>query len=249
VGASTDAGALARAWIRRCGALSEPENRVTFLAEALGALPPGDAATALHELVRLTRERTTASHATLDALGRALSSERLDYDWRAATYAAAEAQGLAAVKALLAPLRPHREPEPGELRPNPQVADITLGMRRQLARGQNRDLLDRLAMDPDPGVVTRVLDNPRTTEQDVVRISARRPASAAVLREVFRHRRWSQRNRVREALARNPYTPSDISLQLLRHLLASQLRQLSEDSTLHPVVIEEARRLLEERED
>jgi len=65
---------------------------------------------------------------------------------------------------------------------------------------------------------------------------------------VFRHRRWATLQRVRLALVRNPYTPSEIGMRLLPQLLLKDLKDIAEDGTLHPAICEEARRLVEERE-
>ena len=83
----------------------------------------------------------------------------------------------------------------------------TLGERKQLARGVDRDQLARLATDLDPAVVRALLQNPRCTEREVLIAAARRPARAAVLEEIFRSARWAQNRRVRRALALNPYSP------------------------------------------
>jgi hypothetical protein len=248
VGNRTEASERAAAWLKRCRVLSEAIQRAAFIQEELFALSPEQAVETLAALFEAAASRTPAARKALHAVAEALGARTLDYDWTAAAYALADRGEHLQVKALLAPVRARREPDPNQLRPDPVLSEMTLGMRRQVARGHNRDLLDRLALDPDPGVVARVLANPRTTEADVVRIAARRPASAAVLTEVFRHTRWSTRQRVRTALVRNPYTPSEISMRLLPQLLLRDLREIAVDGTLHPALCEEARRLVGERE-
>src|SRR5689334_5297995 len=97
---------------------------------------------------------------------------------------------------------------------------LSLGERKSLARRNDRDLLARVLRDPHPDVIRIVLGNPGLTENDIVRLCARRPVSTEVLREVFRSPRWIVRYPVKLAIVLNPYTPLDISLQLAPHLTA-----------------------------
>jgi hypothetical protein len=124
---------------------------------------------------------------------------------------------------------------------------LSLGLRRQAARTTDRNTLDRLLRDPDHRVITLVLDNPRLRERDVVVIASRRPTSAAVLRVISRHQRWSSRYRIRKTLACNPYTPSEIACRLFATLLVQDLRFIVGSGVLLPEVQDEARRALERR--
>ncbi|MGD8863380.1 MAG: hypothetical protein PVI30_25425, partial [Myxococcales bacterium] len=53
----------------------------------------------------------------------------------------------------------------------------SLGERKALARRNDRDLITRVLRDPHPDVIRILLGNPALTEEDVVRLCARRPAS------------------------------------------------------------------------
>jgi hypothetical protein len=66
------------------------------------------------------------------------------------------------------------------------LRDVALGRRRSLARGRDPLLLEKLARDPDPIVIANLLANPRTTENDVVRIAALRPVAPSTLLEIAR---------------------------------------------------------------
>jgi len=126
---------------------------------------------------------------------------------------------------------------------------LSLGERKSLARRTDRDLIARVLRDPHPDVIHILLGNPGLTEQDVVRLAARRPVLGDVLREVFRAPRWVVRYRVKLTLVLNPNTPIDVALQLAPHLtrqdrqrvarspeLAEALRQNcldARDHTLH----------------
>ncbi len=104
---------------------------------------------------------------------------------------------------------------------------LTLGERKSLARRRDRQLLARALRDPHRDVIRVLLSNPALTEPDVVRLCARRPVAAEVLREVFRSPRWIVRYGVRLALARNPWAPLDVSLAVVPRLHAHDARDLA----------------------
>jgi hypothetical protein len=113
------------------------------------------------------------------------------------------------------------------------VAQIPLGVRRALARGMNASTLEKLLLDADPTVIDHLLANPRITEDHVVRIAARRPIAASTLDRIQRSRRFGRRPRVRTAVARNPYCPTPLAIQLLGSLPRAALREMAADTTLH----------------
>jgi len=122
--------------------------------------------------------------------------------------------------------------------------DLPLGTRRAAARGSDRYKLDRLLHDRDHRVIGILLDNPRITERDAVRIAAMRPTRPEVLETVARHTRWSSRYRVRKALACNPWTPAPIARRLLPTLMRQDLRHALEAGVLPDELLPEVRRML-----
>jgi hypothetical protein len=100
---------------------------------------------------------------------------------------------------------------------------LTLGERKSLARRPDRETLLRLFADPHPDVMRRLLGNPRVTEDDVVRLAARRPGRAELLAEIARETRWVHRPRVRMALVMNPATPLEIAARIAGLLLRPEL--------------------------
>lgn len=128
------------------------------------------------------------------------------------------------------------EPEPDEADDEPRVPQyaagrtLTLGERKSLARRPDRRMFDRLARDPSPAVIELLLNNPKLTEDDVVRLCARRPGLPEVLSLVFLNPRWAARPRVRRTLALNPRTPEPI--------VAAVVPLMSPDD-LHAVALDE----------
>jgi hypothetical protein len=109
---------------------------------------------------------------------------------------------------------------------------VTLGERKSLARKNNREWIARVIRDPHPHVMRILLENPRLTESDVLRLCARRPVASDVLREVFQCPRWIVRYPIKVALTLNPYTPLDIALQLAPLLREQDLRRVLDASDL-----------------
>ncbi|HEY6099398.1 MAG TPA: hypothetical protein VIW03_08210, partial [Anaeromyxobacter sp.] len=172
----------------------------------------------------------------------------IPYAWLAELYAAAHGRGLTEVTALLVappPYRPYAEPRD---RADPRLAHLTLGHKKAIARARrDPDLLARLAAEGDPVVVRELLRNPQLTEDFVVRIASRRPCRPGTLRCVFESPRWRLRSAVALALARNPYSETAVALELLSSLGAVELREISHDGALHPLVRAVAARLAVQR--
>ncbi len=109
----------------------------------------------------------------------------------------------------------------GRSRSEPPVPDygtgreLTVGERRSLARSNNRRVLEKLLRDPHPLVLQQLLGNPRLTEDDIVRLVARRPLHSAIVETLVESPRWLRRPRVRLTLLLNPGTPEPVSMPLL----------------------------------
>jgi hypothetical protein len=123
-----------------------------------------------------------------------------------------------------------RVPDYGRGRP------LTLGERKSLARGTDRDMLERLLRDPHPDVIRRLLGNPKLTEDDVLRLAARRPCRPDVLLEIVRSPRWAHRPRIRMALVLNPDTPLAIAAPIVGLLMRHELRLVATSPTVATAV-------------
>lgn len=83
---------------------------------------------------------------------------------------------------------------------------LTLGERRALARRPSAKSIEILLNDSDPIVLKHLLQNPRLTEELILRIVCRRPQSTKSLLMIFEHPIWGQRREIQRALALNPYS-------------------------------------------
>jgi hypothetical protein len=234
---------VARRMARRIGAIADPKMRVRYLRHTIERMAPGAVADLVTVAAHGAEARDGAQGALLLALCLALAQEE-SAELRAGVVREALAQGQHDTAALLQPRPPAREAEEPLAVPDfGKGRAVTLGERKALARGRDRDLLARVLRDPHPDVIRILLGNPALTEDDVLRLVAQRPVAPEVLREVFRSTRWILRYRVRRAIVKNPFTPVDVALQLAAHLNAQDARDVVGSAELPPPVRDAARRV------
>lgn len=125
--------------------------------------------------------------------------------------------------------------------------ELTLGERRSLARRPNRRVFDKLLADPHPLVIRQLLKNPKMIENDAIRLAARRPARASILKELARSAQWMKRSRVRMAILLNPGSPPEISLPLLGLCNRTELREVMESADAPLLLRATARELFDRR--
>lgn len=243
------------ATLRRTVSLPELPMRRTTIGESLDALCVDDAVWFIDQLVRGAlwgrNPEIDAMIALSDWLIR-LRHDIDDYERFEALFRGAHEAGREAVLYLLRDPPAHRSlGENGRL-PEARLPfdrDVTLGERRRLAAGRDRHLLDRLLLDPDPLVIERLLENPTLQTRDVLTIATRRPTIAPLILAVLRHPRWFLQQQVREAIVRNPYSPTGAALRLLPTMGVITLRKLRYSGDLHPMIQEASALYVKLREE
>ncbi len=246
---------LAPPWVDRflARALTVPERQMRALAlvRRLRRLDANLCFALLEGLLdRAARRLGFAQQLLLDLTTARPLVEALGYHKARRVYELATDRGRGEVaRMLLSPEAPaHRVVDRSFLaKENEKMPDESLGWRKKLARGTDRMKIDRLLFDRNPQVVRLLMDNPRIIERDVIRIAAMRPTNPANLAEVFRHPRWVKRYRVKVALACNPYTPIDIALSCVPHMMRQHLQYIAGNGKIHTSVRDAATRLLELR--
>jgi hypothetical protein len=219
---------------RKLAHVREPRMRERLLAEQLGALP---AAEVYALLAHVLRRRPGGSGQSPDLLCAGLHAFVAAAGKPCAELQAwAEAEGDDLVLGLLRARDPRDASDDPTQNAHLDLREVALGRRRSLARGRDPILLEKLARDPDPVVIANLLSNPRTTENDVVRIAALRPVAASTLAEIARAERWGRQPRVRVALARNPCCPIELALSQLHALPRAELREIAGDPGIDAVL-------------
>lgn len=239
----TEEHQLARSLARRIIGIVDPQMRVRYLQHSLSGMDPSDIAGVLTIAMNGAEARDGDLGALLLALCLALAQEA-SAELRAAVVLEALGRGQHDTAALLQPRPAVRvSEEPLGVPDFGKGRAVTLGERKSIARTRDRDLLARVLRDPHPDVIRILLGNPTLTEDDVVRLCARRPASSQVFREVFRSTRWVVRYRVRKAIVKNPFCPVDVALQLAAHLTGPDAREIVASSEISLPVREACRRV------
>jgi hypothetical protein len=246
--AATDPSRLARTLCRALGKIPDPGQRARALGERLAAHDSGTIAAVLGAILEAADRREPGA----DLLVQAMLSPGLRASWEEGlavrVMAHARRDGRFDLAAIFLDLPPLDERLAAPAPPLPLgMAKVPLGTRRALARRNEIGLLERLLGDPDGAVVEHLLNNPRITELEVVRMASRSPVREEVLTAIAGHPRWGVCRRVRLTVAHNPGTPTRIALGLLHLLLDQDLRAIAGDRRLSRVVTDRAAALLKDR--
>ncbi len=241
--------------LRRITALPELPMRRAALGEIIGALDDDEAVWWIDQLVRGAlwgrSPETDAMLACSDWLIR-LRFQDDDYDRIQALFTAAAAAERESVLMLLRDPPPHRTLRKGARLPEvrlPLDRDVSVGERRSLSRGQDRQLLDRLLLDNNPIVMDQLLENSSLVVADAVTVAARRPTLPELVLAVALKPRWLKEIRVREAVVQNPFAATGLALKLLPTLHVQSLRRIRGAGDLHPTLHEAADTLIRLREE
>ena len=146
--------------------------------------------------------------------------------------------------------RETRTPAPVRRAANVKIAEklprLSAGERTTLARLADRDLLRPLLADPDAGVFSALLRNPRLVLEDLVAfasVGAPLPDHLALLAA---DAAWRERPLLRRALLRSRRTPRYAVVTLLPRATRPELLDLVEDPSVDRFVCACAERILEQ---
>jgi hypothetical protein len=221
-----DRAALAESILRTTLALADGALRATYIADAARAWPTDLFAGALDIVCARAEQAETPAREALLAIVDAFNRDGMGEVVQRLREQATGDSLLALERLVRSPVRPSQRPGPAPRPTRPPDLglgrEVTLGERKSLARRPDRDMMQRLLADPHPAVIQRCLRNPRITEDDVVRLAARRPGHREVLAEIARSP-WTHRPRVRMALVLNPATPEEIAARISGLLLRPEL--------------------------
>jgi hypothetical protein len=221
-----DRYARAEALVRTTLSLADAALRVSYVINVGREWDIEVFARALDVVCERAEQAEAASREALVAIVDALNAEDTnDVVQRLREQAVGESL-LALERLVRFPLRALRAAESGGQEPvidGGRGRPLTLGERKSLARRPDRDTMQWLLADPHRDVIRSLLRNPRITEDDVVRLAAKRPGRGEVLAEIARSTKWAHRPRVRIAVVMNPGTPPEIAARIAGLLLRPEL--------------------------
>lgn len=110
-----------------------------------------------------------------------------------------------------------------------RLPTLPLGYKKTLAKRASGNILLALLRESDAELIGQCLDNPSLHEQILFKAISGRNASAAAIRIIAQHRRWSRSQSVRAALVRSDATPLAVVGEIVHHLSLFELRELERD--------------------
>ena len=163
---------------------------------------------------------------------------------------AAEVLSEAAAPMLEMPLTPEEQAAEDALRSTPlfqRIVRMSVAEKIQAALKGNTEERAILVRDPSRLVASTVLKSPKLSEQEVESFANLRNVHDEVLRIIGNHREWAKAYSVAHALARNPRTPTGISLTMLNRLTVRDLKNMGIDKNIPEVIRRSAKRLYDLR--
>ena len=232
---------------RRIESLDDWAQRTIFFGRSIFGIAPEEATTCFSTVVaNAFRLRQNRFVITSNAAFLSIAKDHWPKEHRTHTREAAVAQGdRLTLLFLVQPTQTGFEDDDSEVPNYGSERPLTLGERKALASTPARRVVEMAMLDPHPAVAIKLLGNPKLTEDDVVRIAARRMSSPAVLAQIAFNTRWRMRRRVAFALVNNPGLTSSIGVSLIPGLTASDVAQVAADNRLPGEIRECAAALLE----
>jgi hypothetical protein len=126
---------------------------------------------------------------------------------------------------------PHKKPQPGGMpkRENAlqKINSLDVKGRIQLALKGNKEERSLLIRDGTKVVALAVLEAPKISDSEVERFASQKNVLESVLRQIPLKRRFMKNYIVVRNLVANPRTPLDLGLNLMKNLLAQDLKNIS----------------------
>src|SRR5262245_60677158 len=117
-----------------------------------------------------------------------------------------------------------------------RLAQMNVPQRLKRATKGTREERAILIRDPNKMIAVAVLSSPKLTTTEVEAIARMASVSDEILRIIAMNRAWVKNYNVVWALAKNPKTPVQLSMNLLPRLAERDLRQLSTDRNVPDVL-------------
>jgi hypothetical protein len=137
--------------------------------------------------------------------------------------------------------------EPEKVTPIQKIARMTVGQRVMLALKGSKDDRFILIRDGARVVSQAVLESPKVNENEVEAYAGMKNVSDNVLRAIAMKRKWMKQYNILRALTRNPRTPVDVSVPLLKGLQAIDLKNLANNRDIPDAARRIAFKLMRER--
>jgi len=163
--------------------------------------------------------------------------------------AAAAAKALAAKPVVAKPGEPGAAAPPKRENTLQKINGLDVKGRIQLALKGNKEERSILIRDGTKVVAVAVLEAPKLADGEVEKFASQKNVLEVVLRQIALKRRFMKNYIVVRNLVANPRTPLDLSLGLMKHLLAGDLKNLSSNKEVSEMIRKMAMRLFRQKQD
>ena len=130
-----------------------------------------------------------------------------------------------------------------------KIANLDIKGRIQLAMKGTKEERGILVRDGTKLVALAVLESPKISDGEVEKFAAQKNVLEAVLRQIPLKRRFMKHYGIVRNLVANPRTPLDVSLALMKNLLAADLRNLSSNKDVSETVRKLAYKMYKQKTD
>jgi hypothetical protein len=144
---------------------------------------------------------------------------------------------------------PHQQPKgkPERLNTLQKINSLDVKGRIQLALKGNKEERSILIRDGTKVVALAVLEAPKLADGEVEKFASQKNVLEAVLRQIPLKRRFMKNYIVVRNLVANPRTPLDLSLGLMKNLLAQDLKNLSSNKEISETIRKLAMKMFKQK--
>ena len=130
-----------------------------------------------------------------------------------------------------------------------KISKLGITGRIQLAMKGSKEERSLLIRDGTKIVALAVLESPKLTDGEVEKFANQKNVLEAVLRAMTLKRRFMKQYAVVRNLCNNPRTPIDVALGLIKHLLATDLKNLAGNKEVSDTVRKMALRMFRQKSE
>jgi hypothetical protein len=125
-----------------------------------------------------------------------------------------------------------------------QIMQMSVSEKVKLATIGNREARNILIKDTNRIILSAVINSPKLSEDDVLMYASNRSLADEVIKLIALKKEFLQNYKIKLALVTNPKTPAAISLKLLNYVMEKDLRSISKNRNVNPLISRQAIRVL-----
>ncbi len=129
-----------------------------------------------------------------------------------------------------------------------QILEMTVSQKVKVANMGNKEVRDILIKEKNKLITTAVLNNPRFSDDEVLKLTSTKGTPDDQLRLISRNRDWMKNYQIKLSLVTNAKTPAAITMRMVPQLMDKDIQKLSKSKNVPGVVAVTAKKTLELRQ-